>query len=309
MNNKYRIAVLGIGGVGGYIGGRLAAYYAEHGDAEIIFIARGDNKQAIKENGLKVISAAGEQIVHPHLVSDDPNEIGPIDLLLCCTKAYSIEDSMRLLAACISKDTVILPLLNGVDNTERIKSIFPDAQVLYGCIYIVSKLIGPGIVKQSGNVYSLHFGSNEVPGEQLSSIEKIFKDAGINAIKEEDMIQTLWQKFSFLSPLATYTSATNMSVGKILAEEEHRNVLIGLMQELLRVALVLGIKLPDDTIERNLERMSKFPYEATSSMQTDFVSGKNTELETLTGFVVRNAGKHKLQVNNYEALYETLKAK
>ncbi len=306
MNRKFRVAIFGIGGVGGYIGGKLAGYYKDSPGTEVIFISRGDNKQAIIDNGLKVISAAGEMIVHPHLISNDPEEIGYVDLLLCCTKAYSLEDGIKSLEGCISSNTLILPLLNGVDSAARIRNIFPVASVLQGCIYIVSKLIAPGVIKQSGDFYSMHFGSDEVPQEQLVFVEKLFKEAGINVVLEDNILRKLWQKFSFLSPVATYTSAFNISLGKILDEPEHRDTLRDLMIEVLQLAGASGIELPADIVERNFELIAKLPYEATSSMQADFSAGKNTELETLTGFVAKKAKDYNLDLKNYDSLYQQL---
>ncbi|NJM52751.1 MAG: 2-dehydropantoate 2-reductase, partial [Blastocatellia bacterium] len=129
MSEKYRIAVLGIGGIGGYFGGKLAEHFADSNDVEIIFVARGESIKAIKINGLKIITPEGEQIVKPHLVSNEPNEIGKIDLFILCTKAYDLTESIEKYRDCLNENTVILPLLNGVNHAETVQKILPDLEV------------------------------------------------------------------------------------------------------------------------------------------------------------------------------------
>ena len=134
MIAKFRIAILGLGAVGGYFGGKLAAHYSDSKEIEIIFIARGENENTIKSNGLKLITSQGEQIIHPAVVTSQPGLLGIIDLLLVCVKSYDLETSFEPLKPCINDQTIILPLLNGVDNSERIKKILPQADVWRGCV-------------------------------------------------------------------------------------------------------------------------------------------------------------------------------
>ncbi len=306
MQKKYRIAILGIGGVGGFLGGKLAAAYSQSTDTEIIFIARGNNADAIKKIGLKLITPAGEITVRPDIVAD-ADSIGEINLLICCTKTYDLENSINALSSSITADTIILPILNGVDSTDKIQLMLPSAKVLQGCIYLVSKLIAPGIVQQRGEFYSLHFGGDKTLTAEMIKLQDLFGKANINAILEENIHEKVWSKFSFISPIATYTSAYNISIGKILERDEHTTSLKRLMAELLRLAKALNINLPPDSIEKNFAVMAKLPYETTSSMQADFANNKPTELETLTGVVVRKAAEKGIDVDSYTRMYQLLR--
>lgn len=307
MQRKYRIAILGIGGVGGFIGGKLAAAYSGSADIEIIFIARGGNVGAIRENGLKLITATGEIMVRPDIVADANDDMGKINLLICCTKTYDLENSIEALSASITADTMILPLLNGIDSTERIQVLFPQARVLQGCIYLVSKIIAPGVVQQRGEFYSLHFGGDTSLAAQMDKLMDIFTKAGINAVLEDNIRGKVWTKFAFISPIATYTSAHDISIGKILESDEHTASIKKLMTELITLASVLNIDLPADTVEKNFSVMAKLPYETTSSMQADFANSKPTELETLTGIVVRKASEQGITVDSYFEMYQRLR--
>jgi 2-dehydropantoate 2-reductase len=303
---KYRIAILGIGGVGGFLGALLSSAYGNTTEVEVIFITRGRNGQAIMESGLKLTTASGDSVVYADEVTDDPGAVGAIDLLICCVKAYDLESCICSLTGSITTDTVILPLLNGVDNTERIQNMLPRAKVLQGCIYVVSKLTAPGVVHQRGDFWSLHFGGDTVPPAGKSYILNIFKEAGINAVLEDYIGAEMWSKFSFISPVATYTSAYDVSIGQILDSEEHRKSIKVLMVELVTLAKALGIQLPEDRPEKNFLVMQKLPYEATSSMQADFASRRQTELETLTGYVVRQAEHRGIQLPSYSKMYQLL---
>ncbi|HUM48171.1 MAG TPA: 2-dehydropantoate 2-reductase N-terminal domain-containing protein, partial [Chitinophagales bacterium] len=186
MHAIKRIAILGIGGVGGFYGGKLAAHYAAHPGMEIIFIARGANEKAIREKGLLLNTPSGEQIIHPKIVSHDPEAIGIADLLICTIKAYDLEESIAAIAPCIGAETIVLPLLNGVDNLNRIHKLLPQTTCWQGCSYIVTRLTAPGIVNETGIWNQLYFGSEMATEEAIQDVENIFTAAGINAkgIKE-----------------------------------------------------------------------------------------------------------------------------
>jgi 2-dehydropantoate 2-reductase len=309
MPNKPRIAILGTGAVGGYFGGLLAGRYFNSKEAEIIFITRAATEKIIKEKGLKIITEKEEKTVYPDLVSSDPAAIGKIDLLICCIKSYDLEESLEPLAPCISKDTVILPLLNGVDAAPRIKKMFPDADVWKGCVYIVSRLIERGVVKELGSGHSFFFGSSHASKDKLEQYQGIFKDAGINAFLSEDIEHTIWEKFIFISSLASLTSYLDKPLGAILEHPEHLQTLKELMKELLKIASAKGIVFPDDIIETRLAKMKTLAYETTSSMHSDFQKGGKTEYRSLTKYVVDLGKELKVNVPVYEKVLSGLTAK
>src|SRR3989344_4396093 len=111
MPKKTKIAIHGIGAVGGYFGGLLAEKYLNSEEIEIIFIARERSAKVINEKGLKIITPDSEKIIFPHLVTNNPEEIGQIDYLICSVKSYDLAESLIPLKDCIHSHTVILPLL------------------------------------------------------------------------------------------------------------------------------------------------------------------------------------------------------
>ncbi len=285
MTTKTRLAVLGIGGVGGYVGGCLASKYYHSEEIEIIFIVKPATEKIIKEQGLKLITPLEEKIIFPTLVASNPNDIGPLDFLICCTKSYDLEESLLRLKSCITNKTVILPLLNGVNAKERIGNIYPTTEVWDGCVYIVSRLISPGVVKQTGKLHFLYFGSETASKGKLKQLEKIFTDANINATLSDNIKQTIWEKFLFISSIANMTTYMDMPVGEILRDKTSKDTLIELIKELKLIAGAKNISLPENIIENTIARIEKLPFDTTSSMHSDFLKGGRTEYTSLTEYV------------------------
>jgi 2-dehydropantoate 2-reductase len=309
MTTKTRIAILGPGGVGGYFGGLLAEKYFNSENVEVIFITRAPTEKVIKEHGLRLITETSERTIFPALVTSNPGSIGPLDYLICATKSYDLEESLIPLKNCITSSTVILPLLNGVDAAERIRTIYPSAEVWDGCVYIVTRLIEPGVVKESGNINVLYFGSNTASAKRLKQFENILKEATIDARLSENIEQTIWEKFLFISPFATLTTYLDIQIAEALSNPDHKETLIALLKELKSVADAKKISLPKDIIDKTLTKMEKVSPGAISSMHSDFRKGGKTELASLTEYVIRQGRMLNLATPIYNKIYSGILAK
>lgn len=301
-----RIGILGLGGVGGYFGGLLAKAYFKSDEVEVIFIARGATQKAIADSGLKIVTDESEMIVHPKLVSNNPEEIGELDYLICATKTYDIEESLLSLQSCIVARTVILPLYNGVDAPERIQKIYPQNDVLQGCVYIISMIILPGTIRKMGFYEKLFFGSKTVSSSKLEELQGIFQQARIESYWVENIEETVWEKFIFISALASATSYLNLHIGEIIDSPEAMAVYVELVQEIDAVAKAKGLQLPDDIVNQTIGKLEKSPREATSSMHRDLLAGKNTEALSLTKFVLNEGIKYDVKTPLYEKISNVL---
>jgi 2-dehydropantoate 2-reductase len=301
-----RIGILGLGGVGGYFGGLLAKAYYKSDEVEVIFIARGATQKAISDSGLKIVTDESEMIVHPKLVSNNPEEIGELDYLICATKTYDIEESLLSLQSCIVARTVILPLYNGVDAPERIQKIFPQNDILQGCVYIISMIILPGTIRKMGFYEKLFFGSKTVSSSKLEELQGIFQQARIESYWVENIEETVWEKFIFISALASATSYLNLHIGEIIDSPEAMAVYVELVQEIDAVAKAKGLQLPDDIVNQTIGKLEKSPREATSSMHRDLLAGKNTEALSLTKFVLNEGIKYDVKTPLYEKISNVL---
>lgn len=307
---KIKIVVAGIGGVGGYFGGKLARCFQHSDEVEVHFIARGEHLKEIKNNGLRVIEQKGEFVVVPRSVTDNAADVGVADYIIVCTKSYDLENMLQQLQPCIGSDTVILPLLNGVDSCERIKALLPHNPVLEGCVYIVSRIAQPGVVENTGNIQKLYFGADDVENSRQELLEQMLTEAGIEATRSPDILQVLWEKYIFISPTATATSFFNSSIGALVADEEQLKTTTALIEEVKQLSKAKRIVIPGDITERTINKLRSFPFDATSSMHRDFREGKHAnELESLTGFVVRMSEAHNIATPVYRQMYEQLKTR
>jgi 2-dehydropantoate 2-reductase len=301
-----RIGILGIGGVGGYFGGLLAKAYAESDQFEIVFIARGETQKAITASGLKIITDENEIIAFPSIVSNDPLTIGKLDYLICATKTYDIEESLLSLEKCITKNTIILPLYNGVDAPERISTLYPDNEVLQGCVYIVSMIESPGVIRKMGPYEKLYFGSDTAPIGRLKALQSIFKNASIESYFVDHIVETVWEKFIFISALASATSYLNQNIGEIINSSSSRAVYVELLNEITMLAAVKGLNLPNDIVMQTIHKLEKTPKNATSSMHRDVLAGRNFELASLTEFVVNEGLKYEIEMPTYKIVLDKL---
>ncbi len=286
MKKKIRIIVVGIGAVGGYFGGMLAKKYSGSEEVEIDFIARERSVNAIRQNGLKIITPDYEYLVHPDKIDVNDKNFELANYIIVAVKSYDLADSLKSVHNSIGPETVILPLLNGVDSREKIQKIYPSANIWDGCAYIVSRLTEPGIITESGTLHSIQFGSDFTSTTKLKEFEKILNDADIVNIRSSDIQKTIWEKYIFISAVASLTVALDQSVGQILSVEENRSRLISLFEESKSIALAKGVNVSDTIVDDSLIRLSKLPFETTSSMHSDFVRNSNTEYNSLTKYIV-----------------------
>ena len=301
-----RIGIIGIGGVGGYFGGLLAKAYLESDAIEIIFIARGETQKTITKRGLKIVTDNDEIIVFPDLVSNDPNVIGKLDFLICATKTYDIEESLIAIKKCITKNTVILPLYNGVDAPERINVLFPENEVLQGCVYIVAMIDSPGQIKKIGTYEKLFFGSSNAPISVLNRLQSIFAAAKIESYLAENIEESVWEKFVFISALASATCYLDQNIGEILSSKKSRSFYVDLLNEVTMLAAVKGLNLPQDIVLQSIQKLENSPLDATSSMHRDLKAVRKTELASLTEFVVNEGLKYEVETPTYQMVLDKL---
>lgn len=302
MSVKTKVVVAGIGGVGGYFGGLLARAYAGIEDIEVYFIARGEHLHQIQNQGLKVIKGDIEFIARPYLATANPAEIDTADYIIISTKNYDLENILLELTPYITEQTIILPLLNGVEAVEKIREKFPNNLVPAGFAYIVSAIESPGVVENKGNRQEIYFGLDNETDERLMKLENILKSAGIEAHLSQQISKLLWEKFIFLSCIATATSYFNKTVGQLL--EHNKEDLKNLILEVKSIATKKKINVDEEIAERAMTHYAELPYNATSSMQRDFDNKKShTELNSITGYVVNEGKKMQIQTPSFEKAY------
>ena len=285
-----RIGIVGIGGVGGYFGGKLAKEYQNSPEHQIIFIARGKHLAAIKKKGLQLFTREGDYVARPALATDNPAYAGIFDLVFFCVKSYSLESSAQVLKANINKNTVVIPLLNGVNIAERLRAFLTDADTVRGCVYISSFIKKPGVVCQTEGSCKLIFGTDDEFTNQYQYILDMLLKAKINTELTNRISEVLWTKYLLMCPLGSLTSVTGKTYGGIMVDQILRQKLRGMMQEVATIARARNISFPENAVEKTMELVGSFAYDTKTSMQMDREKGKQTEIDTLTAYICK-AGK------------------
>ena len=298
-----RLAVFGAGGVGGYFGGRLAQ--AGH---SVVFIARGAHLEAIRRDGLRVQSIAGDFVVSPAEATDAPASAGTVDAALLCVKAGGVTEASRALLPMLRPDSFVVPLQNGVEAADEAAAIVGPERVVAGLCRIVTYVAGPGRICHAGVPPRIEFGERDRRrSERVAALRTAFERcAGLTVETPGDIDAALWEKFLFIAPVGGVGAATGMPVGIVRGVVESRRLLEAAMREVFDLARVRGVALPEDAVERTLRYVDSLPEDATASMQRDLLDGKPSELEYQTGAIVRlgRASGAAVPVNDF--LYASL---
>jgi 2-dehydropantoate 2-reductase len=295
-----RIAVMGAGAVGGYFGARLAA--TGH---EVAFIARGKHFEAMRRDGLKVKSTQGDLHIQS-LFASDPEEIGPVDLILFCVKSYDTQEAAAKLTSLVGPETIVLSLQNGVDNPEKIARLWGRNRTLAGVVYIGARVSAPGMIE---HIAAGRIAMGELDGgagERTSSVHRLLSAAGIPCAISTEIRKVMWGKLVWNAPFCAISCLTRATVTEILESDLLRKLAVDCMEEVREAARYQGIDLGPSIVAETLS-LSQGLGDFKPSMLQDLEAGKPLEHEAFNGVVVnslREAGKE-APINR--TFYATLK--
>lgn len=278
-------AIFGAGGIGAYLGARLAD--AGH---DVSLIARGDHLAALRSDGLRIESVAGDTAVDLP-ATDDPGEIGPVDYVLFTVKAYDTREAAADLDPLLGPETAVVSFQNGVDNERWIAEEVGDSHVVGGIAYVFSTIESPGVVAHTGGPARFVYG--ELDGSGTARID-VLHDAlsecdGVEAVLADDVRVALWRKFAFICAQSGMTAATRKPIGQIRKTEASWRMYRRIIEEVVAVARASGVDVPADTVEEWVEFARDLDPEMYSSLHYDLTHGKRLELDALNGAVVRHA--------------------
>ncbi len=189
-----RIAVVGAGGVGGGFGAALAK-----AGADVTFIARGAHLAAMKSQGLKIQGGRGETHLVPTQATDNPADVGTVDIVLFCVKLWDVESAGQHIKPLIGPDTAVIPLQNGIDAAERLIPILGSNAVMGGVAQMSASITAPGTITQVGTFMRMVFG--ELDGNRSKRGEDFLalcQKAGFDALLSAQILTDLWMKFVLL---------------------------------------------------------------------------------------------------------------
>lgn len=278
-----RIAVIGAGGVGGYFGGRLAL-----AGEDVTFIARGSHLDAMRRDGLRVLSANGDFVVQPVQATDDAASVGSVDLVMIAVKLWSTDESIATARALMGPSSTVVSFQNGVDAEDKLIAEFGRDRVIGGVANIAALIESPGVVRHNGTMALLQIG--ELDGRRsarIDAIEAACRRANFDVKVADDILKSIWEKFVFLASLSAMTTLTRLPIGPLREDADTRALFRQLADEVVAVGRAKGVPLGDGTTEAMFTRLDSLPGTMVASMQGDLLRGNRLELPWLSGGVVR----------------------
>ena len=297
-----RIAVMGAGSVGGYLGGMLA-----RGGHDVSLIARGVHLAAIRERGLRVVRDSEEFTVRC-AATDSPGEVGPVDVVLLTVKTYQNAAAVPAMAPMVGPDTVVLCLQNGVDSYLTPAEVFGADKAIPGAVYIEAGRDGPGVARQAGDVVRVVFGEPDGSlSERGRAVAAAFSASGVPAELTEDIRTGLWSKFLFIATMAGVTSMARQTLAELMPRPEWREVVVGCLREVEAAGRANGVNFPPDVHQTTLAYIEDNLADLQASMHTDVMAGRPLELEALNGAVVRAGRAAGVSTPINDVIYAMLK--
>jgi len=298
-----RIAIFGAGGVGGYFGGRLA----EAGE-DVFFLARGEHLSALRRRGLLVESVGGDFRIPQTRATDDPSEIGPVDVVLLCVKAWQVPEAARSLGPLLGPETFVVPLQNGIEAFDQIADEIGPERVVPGLCKILSFVSGPGTIRHAGVEPWIAFGEDDgAQTPRVASLRRAFEGArGVRVEVPSNIKVALWEKFLFIAPFSAVGAVTRMPAGVVRSIPETRRMLESAMREVVTLARASGVALRDDAVAKTMAFVDGLPAAATSSMQRDVIEGRPSELSNQSGAIARLSKAAGFSAPVNECLYASL---
>ena len=298
-----RIAVVGAGGVGGGFGAALAK-----AGADVSFLARGAHLAAMKGAGLKVLGPRGDTHLVPTRATDNPAEIGPVDIVLFCVKLWDVESAGERITPLVGPGTAVIPLQNGIDAPERLIPILGERTVMGGVAQISASITAPGTITQVGTFMRMIFG--EFDGSRSARAENFLalcQKAGFDATLSDQILTELWMKFVLLATNASITALARQPIGQLRDDPDIRPVFIAAHQEVIDVARARGVALPADALAKILEFNRHAPPTMKASMALDLERGNRLELPWLGGKVAELGRQLGVATPTHSVMYAMLK--
>ncbi len=281
-----RIAIVGVGGVGGFLAVKLAK-----AGIDVAVLARGAHLSAIRAHGLRLEEPDGEAVTQ-FTAYDNAEDIGPADLVVFAVKAQQLAPAIDDARPLMAKGGLALPFQNGVDAPDMLAAAFGAERSLIGVARIFATIGAPGLIRKVSRFANFTIGDAE--GRQtvppVEEIRRIFNDAGIDVPDCADVRVELWEKFVMMNALSSVTAAARCSIGTARAHSETWALFRTLAEEAAAVGLARGLELTD-TVERVMAMTERMPPDLRASQAHDLEAGRPLEVDWLAGATVRHGAE------------------
>ncbi len=281
------VLVMAAGSVGGYFGGLLAK-----AGNDVLFVARGENLDAINSRGLVVESETSGHFTVEAKAAERPDGSWVADLVLFCVKSYQNSVAMDTIAPAVGDDTAILTLQNGVGSGDELSAVFGAHRVMLGAAYVEAAHPAPGVFREVGWEGRIVFAEQDgSPSQRSAEIKQTFANAGIDSEIADDIEQALWNKLVYICGLSGMTCVTHSSFLEVMDAPETREMTLDVITEAAAVGMAAGVNLASDLVDSIMKIFIDDKEHLISSMHADLNSGRPMEFGNLNGKVSQLGGE------------------
>jgi 2-dehydropantoate 2-reductase len=297
-----RILVVGAGSTGGYFGGRLA-----QAGRDVTFLVRPARAAALRDKGLRIVSPHGDVTLVPKLVTADALK-ETFDAVLLTVKAFSLEAALDDMAPAVGRETMILPVLNGMRHVDRLVERF-GAPAVAGCVCKVATIVdADGRIVQLSRLQDLAYG--EMDGARSARMERLdaaMQGAGFPARLSADIQADMWEKWDMLAALGTITCLMRGHIGEVNAAPGGTQFVTRMLDEIVGVVTAEGHPPRPAFLTEARKSLTDPASTGTSSMFRDLQQGRPIEAEQIVGDMLARGARHQLTTPLLAAAYAHLR--
>jgi 2-dehydropantoate 2-reductase len=296
-----RILVVGAGATGGYFGGRLA-----QAGRDVTFLVRPGRAEHLRKDGLTLLSPHGDVTLQPKLATAGALD-GTYDAVILAVKAYGLDQAIEDMAPAIGANTMVMPLLNGMRHVDLLRARFGTA--LIGGVCKVATTIDPqGRIKQLAPFQELAYGELDgSPSARTTALDAAMRDAGFTARLTPTIAREMWEKWTLLATIGATCCLMRGTIGEIEAATGGREVVLRLLDEVVRVISTDGIAPSPAFIETITKQLTQKGSPSSPSMYRDLTSGLPVEADQIIGDLVARAQRHGIDTPLTMAAYANLR--
>jgi 2-dehydropantoate 2-reductase len=294
---------MGSGAIGSLYGGLLSL----SGEEVTLLVGRKPNVDAINERGLKIKGVLGEYTL-PFNATQKSEDIESADLVLITTKAYDAVEAARRMRHLAKNGTYFLVLQNGIGTEKKVAEVLESRRVLRATTCMGAIMTGPGEVTATGigiTEVGSHFPENQ---EMVEKVVAIMRDAGFNVVSSQNIEGVVWTKTIVNAGINPIGALTGMTNGEVYNDTRLRQLVVRLVEETALVAEALGIELTTNDPVRYALGTAKATSDNINSMLQDIRCCKQTEIDAITGEVIRLAKEFGIETPLSESVYALVKA-
>ena len=298
------IKTVGIIGAGS-VGSALMYEMYKRDPENVYLLATGARAERLVSKGISI----NNEVFSPKVYSDPSQGIN-IDLLILAAKTYSMDSVIEDIRPLISKDTILLPIENGITTSTRLEREFPENRVFYGVV------LRTDAHRMSRRVYyttlgemQIGYAENRDPKPEVIEAYERLKELGVNVKVYEDMRRAKWRKWMLNTGASQTAVEVQAECGFFGQVEEVRSLMKMLMDEILEIAWAEGVDLNEEDRDEIIEILVNFPPDKKMSMLQDYEAGRPIEIDEYAGEVVRLGKKHGIPTPANEILYLAITAR